>query len=152
MNRRTIASVLVFLVVLAGAIGIGVGAYNAGVTAGLAQTGTVVVDRGAVVAPYLAYGWGYGHPFGFFGFLGGLLFLFLLFALIRVAVGGGRRGWGGPGWGGPGGPRGTWHDEGRHAWEDRARDVHDRWHAEHDGPATQGTSGTSGGTSDSTAS
>lgn len=140
MNRRTIASVLLVLVVLAGAIGLGVGAYNTGVSAGLAQTGTVVVDRGVVAGPYVGYGWGFGHPFGFFGFLGGLLFLFLLFALMRAAIGGGRRGWGGPGWAGRG-----WHDDHRSGWEDRARDVHDRWHAEHDRPGTPGATDRSSG-------
>src|SRR5690349_8760114 len=77
MTQRTIAAVLLVFVVLAGAVGLGVGAYNAGVAAGVAQTGTAVVAPGAAVVPY---GWGYGHGFGFFGFLGGLFFLFLLFA------------------------------------------------------------------------
>ena len=71
---------------------VGVGAYQLGVAQGLAGAGTAV-------APALYY-----HPFFFggFGFLFPLLFLFLIFALIRGAIGRGR-GWGyGGGWGGPG--------------------------------------------------
>ena len=71
---------------------VGVGAYQLGVAQGLATTGTAV-------APALYY-----NPFFFggFGFLFPLLFIFLIFALIRGAIGRGR-GWGyGGGWGGPG--------------------------------------------------
>jgi hypothetical protein len=72
---------------------VGVGAYQLGVAQGLATTGTAV-------APALYY----YHPFFFggFGILFPLLFIFLIFALIRGAIGRGR-GWGyGGGWGGPG--------------------------------------------------
>src|SRR2546426_10411087 len=68
---------------------VGVGAYQLGVSQGLATTGTAV-------APAVYY-----HPFFFggFGFLFPLLFIFLVFALIRASFGGwGRRyvgGWGG---------------------------------------------------------
>lgn len=119
---RTFARFLLLVLVLAGATVVGVTAYNAGVTAGLAQEGAVVVNPGGYpVGPYVGYGW--GHGFGFFGFFGFLLFLLILFGLIRAASGGGRRGWGGPG----GGP------DGRHGWrggpwEDRAREVHNAWH------------------------
>src|SRR3989442_6328020 len=69
---------------------VGVGAYQLGVAQGLAATGTAV-------APAVYY-----HPFFFggFGFLFPLLFIFLIFALIRGAFWGG---WGrryGGGWGG----------------------------------------------------
>jgi len=69
---------------------VGVGAYQLGVSQGLAATGTAV-------APAVYY----YHPFFFggFGFLFPLLFIFLIFALIRGAFWGGwgRRygGWGG---------------------------------------------------------
>jgi hypothetical protein len=69
---------------------VGVFAYQLGVSQGLATTGTAV-------APALYY-----HPFFFggFGFLFPLLFLFLIFALIRGAFWGwGGRRYGG-GWGG----------------------------------------------------
>ena len=137
MNGRTFARILLAIVLIGGAIGIGVTSYNAGVTAGLVQSGqAVVIPDGYPVVPggaYVGYGWGYGHGFGFFGFLGGLLFLFLLFGLIRAAFGGPRR-WG-PG--GPGGPRG-WGGWGggdwrRDAWEQRVKDTHDALHREADG-------------------
>jgi len=131
MNGRTIARVLLLVVLIAGAIGLGVTAYDAGLSAGVAQNGNVVVAPGYPVAGY--YGWGFGHGFGFFGFLGGLLFLFLLIALIRAAFGGPRRGWGG-GWGGGHGHGwypGGWRDEQGRTWEDRAREAHDAWHRDH---------------------
>jgi hypothetical protein len=124
MTGRTIARILLVIVLVGAAIGIGVTAYDAGVTSGLAQSGQVVVTPGAYpVAPYVGYGWGFGHGFGFFGFFGMLLFLFLLFALVRAAFGGRRR------WG-PGGPgyrngHGDWRGS---PWESRAREVHDEWH------------------------
>jgi hypothetical protein len=132
MNGRTAARILLAVILIGGAIGLGVTAYNAGVTAGLAQTGQVVVSDGHVIAPgaaYVGYGWGvgWGHGFGFFGFFGGLLFLILVFALIRAAFGGARRGWGhGHGWYG-----GGWRDDQGRTWEDRARTAHDEWHRQH---------------------
>lgn len=122
MNGRTIAGVLLALLLVGGVAAIGITAYNAGVTAGLVESGQVVVAPGQATGPYVGgYGWGHGG-FGFFGFLGFLLFLFLIFALIRAAFGGwgrGRGGWSGPGWGGPG----------RHgAWDERVRELHDELH------------------------
>jgi hypothetical protein len=129
MNGRTFARILLAIVIVGGAIAIGVTSYNAGVTAGLVQSGqAVVVPGGYPVAPgaaYVGYGWGFGHGFGFFGFLGGLLFLFLLIGLIRAAVGGPRRGWGGPG-----GPRGWGGDGRRDAWAERVRETHDALQSE----------------------
>ena len=139
MTGRSIARILLVVVLVGTAIGIGVTAYDAGVTSGLAQTGQVVVAPGAYpVAPYVGYGWGFGHGFGFFGFFGFLLILFLVFGLIRAAFGG-RRGWGpgGPGHRHGGGPGGDWRGS---PWETRAREVHDEWHrgqtADGDKPAT----------------
>ncbi|HEY8438057.1 MAG TPA: hypothetical protein VIK65_05535 [Candidatus Limnocylindrales bacterium] len=140
MSGRTIARVLLAIVLIGAAIGLGVTAYNAGVTAGLSQNGTVAVAPGYPVGPYVGWGWGYGHGFGFFGFFGGLLFLFLLFGLVRAAFGGGhRRGWNGHGPGWSGGWRGP---DGR-TWEDRARAVHEEWHRTHPGdPAGTPSPGT----------
>jgi hypothetical protein len=135
MNGRTFARILLAIVLIGGAIGIGVTSYNAGVTAGLVQSGqAVVVPDGYPMVPggaYVGYGWGYGHGFGFFGFLGGLLFLFIVIGLIRAAFGGGYR----RGWGGPGGSRGWGGDWHRDAWEQRVKDTHDALHREAtDGP------------------
>jgi hypothetical protein len=138
MNGRSVARLVLALVIIAGVAFLGVGAYNAGVTQGLAQSGQVVVTPGAYpVGPYIGgYGYGFGHGFGFFGFLGGLLFLFLFIGLLRAAFGGHRRhwgggpgAWGGPGrWGGPGDPRFRDH------WESRVREVHDELHRSADRP------------------
>jgi hypothetical protein len=147
MNGRSIARILLVVILVGAAIGLGVGAYNAGVSAGLAQSGNVVVTPGAYpVAPYVGYGWGWGFGpgFGFFGFIGGLLFLFIFIGIVRAAFGGMRGGWGprhGP-WTGPGGYRGN--DFRGSPWEDRAREIHDAWHRDHpeapDRPAGGSTS------------
>ena len=151
MNGRTIARLLLAVILIGGAVGIGVTSYNAGVTAGLVQSGQAVVVPGGIPVvsggAYVGYGYGYGdgygHGPGFFGFLGGLLVLFLLIGLIRAAFGGHRRGWGpgGPGGsGGPGGRRGWGGDWHRDAWEERVRETHDALHrdatAGPDKPAT----------------
>ncbi len=83
-------------------------ATGAAYAAGLAASG---------VAQPAAYGFGWGFiGFGLFHFIGFLLFIFLLVALLRLAFGG-HRGWGGRGWAGPGpggwsqssgDPRETW--------------------------------------------
>ena len=136
MNGRTIAQILLILVLAGGAIALGTTAYDAGVAAGLAQNGNITVTpAGYPVGPYAGWGWGVGHGFGFFGFLGGLLFLFLLIGLIRAAFGGGR-GWGprhGHGW------SNGWRDERGRTFEDRAREAHDAWHR--DASATDRTPG-----------
>jgi hypothetical protein len=105
---RALAVILV-VVVLAG---IGIGIYNAGVNEGITEAARAAQAAGedpAVVYPPYAgsygYGWGWHGGFGFFGILFGILFLFLIFGLIRAAFGwgrwnGGGRGPGGGGWGG----------------------------------------------------
>ena len=148
MNRQTVAAVLLVIVLGIGAVFLGVGAYNAGVSAGLAQNlaasgSGVVVAPGYATAPYVGWGYGWGNGgFGFFGFLGTLLVIFLIFVLIRAAFGMGR-GWGRRGWGpGPGYGRG-W--EGRHgeAWDQRAREFHDELHRTGN-EASQGQTGETG--------
>jgi len=121
-NGRTIAGVLLALLIVGGAAAIGITGYMAGVTAGLVESGRVVVAPGTAGGPYVG-GYNEGHGYrGFFGFLGFLL-LILLFAFLRAVFGGwGRRGgWGGRGWG----------PEGRHGygpWNDRMRELHDELH------------------------
>src|SRR5207244_13535285 len=79
MDGRTAWRVLIAVVLVAGAATLGVTAYQAGLAQGIAQTGTAVAP-GAVAY----YGWHpFGFGFGFFGFLGTLLFFVLIFALIR---------------------------------------------------------------------
>jgi hypothetical protein len=94
---------------------------GAAYTAGLAASG-------AAVQP-MAYGLGFGFfGFGLFHFFGFILFFFLLFALLRIAFGGGRRGWGGPGHMGGGWSQATGNP--REAWiRDRLEDWHKTAHA-----------------------
>ncbi|HTS15853.1 MAG TPA: hypothetical protein VMH24_09290 [Candidatus Sulfotelmatobacter sp.] len=88
---RILAAVALLIVLVAGGGLIAADAYQAGLTAATAS------GSGQVVAvPAYAFGWhAFGLGFGFLGFLGTLLFLFLIFALLRVVLFGGRhRGWG----------------------------------------------------------
>ena len=129
MDGRTAWRVLFAVVLVAGAAILGVTAYQAGLAQGIAQTGTAVAP--GAVAYYGCHPFGFG--FGFFGFLGTLLFIFLIFALIRALVfrGGPRGGWYGHGGGWRGGP-----------WESRGQDMFDEWHRRsHDrtGGASEGT-------------
>ncbi len=96
MDGRILARVLLTLVLIAGAVGVGVYVYNAGVAQGMADSGKLVAPAPGSV-PYPYYGgpfffrpWGFG--FGFLGLLFPLLFFFLLFALLRGLWWGGR--WG----------------------------------------------------------
>ena len=99
---------------------IGIGVYNAGVSAGLAETGAAVASGAPVVyyGPYVGHPWGWGGGPGFFGIFFGILGIFLIFGLIRAAFGFGRWGRGGRDWGnhhgpggrgGPGGYLDDWH-------------------------------------------
>ncbi len=127
MNGRGFVNFLIGIVVLVLLIGVGVGIYDAGIQQGIAQTANVPVGA---VAPYAyGYGWGFHGGFGIFGFLFPLLFIFLIFGLVRAAFRGGRGGWGGHGWGGYGwGPNGP----DRSAWQaERERqlaEMHNRFH------------------------
>ena len=129
MRNFGIAALLgaVLLALIAGGIGfaLGVGA------------GTTVAPAGAPVA----YGWHwFGFGFPFFGLIFGLLFLFLIFALIRRAVWGGR-GWHGHGYGygpsyGPG-------QGGRYGWDGKsvppfADEMLRNWHSQAHGQSTAG--------------
>jgi hypothetical protein len=103
---------------------IGVSVYNAGVSAGLAETGAAVASGAPVVyyGPYVGHPWGWGGV-GFFGIFFWILGIFLIFGLIRAAFGfgrwGGRRGgwYGHHGPGGYGGPRDDFDDWHRRAHE-----------------------------------
>ena len=87
-----------------------------GAVAGVAyEAGLAAAGAGAAAVAPAAYPY-YWHPgffgFGFFGFLFPLLFLFLIFGLVRAAFGWGR--YGGHGYGRwSGGPRmfEQWHQE-----------------------------------------
>ena len=144
--RRIIPAILLIAVLAVGESAIATTAYQAGlstaVTTAAESTGTVVAP---VVVPAYGYGWGLhpGFGFGIFGFLGTLFFVFIVFALIRAIVWGGRgrRGWGGPGpggWGGPGG-YGTDPDHGGSPWASRAHGTFEEWHRQAHADPTPGS-------------
>jgi hypothetical protein len=154
MNGRAIVSFLFSLIVLGILVSIGVGIYQAGITQGVIDAGRFPAAAAVPVA-----GYGQHDGFGFLGLLFPILFLFLIFGLLRAAFGRGR-GWGhgygrgygwGPGWDkgegpGSGGPA-TWREE----RERYVADMHRRLHeAEGDpgstsgGPGSPGSPGASG--------
>ena len=86
------------MVVIAAAAAIGIGAYNAGVAQGIAESGRAIAAAPPAGTPYVyvwPYRWGFG--FGFFPFI----LLLLFFFLIRGLLWRGPR-WYGAGWYGPG--------------------------------------------------
>lgn len=136
---------LLALVALVAVLAVGGGAvYQLGLTDGVAQ-GLVQGAGSQVVVPY-----GYaGHGgFGFFGFLATLIFLFLVFGLLRTILFGGRgghrgmhRGWG-RGWDHHEAHGGVGSDEwAKGPWADRARGHLESWHrdAHAEPPPAEGT-------------
>ena len=96
MNGRWVAGVLLAILLIVGAVGLGVYVYNIGIAQGLATSGRLPgAPEGG--APYPYYGPFFYRPFGWgFGFLGCLVplfFFFLIFSFLRFAFWGGRWGW-----------------------------------------------------------
>jgi len=143
MNGRAIVSFVVGILV-----GVGVGIYQAGLAQGVIDAGRL--PAGAVV-PVAGYGYGYGfHGFGFLGLLFPILFLFLIFGLVRAAFGRGRHygpGWGGRGYWGKGYAPGMGPDAWREERERQISDLHRRLHDEEANPGTTSSSGPGSGTS-----
>jgi hypothetical protein len=117
MSGGSVIRFIAMLALVGVLIAIGVGVYNSGVSAGLAQQGAAVASGAPVVVypgPYVGHGWGWGPGFGIFGIFFWILGIFLIFALIRAAFGFGRWGHGRGGWGGHyaryGGPREQFED------------------------------------------
>jgi hypothetical protein len=92
MRGRFVLSLLLVLVIVAGAIGLGTYAYNAGVAQGLAQSGRIAAPDGGAVVPYYAPYYHQPFGFGFGGFLFSCFFLLLIIGLVRAIFG--RRHWG----------------------------------------------------------
>ncbi len=127
MTRRVLIGILVVLLLVAGAVGVGAMAYRAGVVQGAIASGQVVVpqgDGGRGPEMYFFHGgpffgrghmgWGMGGGFGFLSCLVPLFGLFLFFGLMRLLFGHQRWSWGGGygRWGGgPGGPGMGWGGE-----------------------------------------
>ena len=98
--RRVVPAILLLTVLLVGGGLVATVAYQAGLSASVT---TVAAPSGTVVVPAYGYGYGwhfFGPGFGFLGFLGTILFLFIVFGLVRAVVFGfGRRSHDGHGWG-----------------------------------------------------
>lgn len=147
---RAIAGFFLTLVAVGVLIGIGTEIYQAGVAQGIVDAGRFPA---AAPVPVAGYG-GYHGGFNILGLFFPLLFLFVLFGLIRAAFSRGR-GWGhgyghgyrggwGSGWDkgpGEGGPS-SWREE----REQRMADLHRRMHESEGNPGSGGTgSGAAGG-------
>ena len=116
MNGNFFGRALAFVLLLVVVGGLGVLAYNAGVSAGVTQgVQQVVVQDGqpVTVVPYPYGPYWHGGGFGFFGIFFWIIGFFLIIGLLRAIFGWGR--WGRGGWGkhgyygygspgGPGGP------------------------------------------------
>jgi hypothetical protein len=79
MNNRTLLRALAFAALaIAAAVAIGIGAYNAGVAQGIAESGRAIAapPAGAPVVYVWPRPWGFG--FGFFPFFFFLVFLFIV--------------------------------------------------------------------------
>ncbi len=128
MDGKIWLRILAALVLIAALAGIGLFAYQAGVANG--SPITVQSPSGQTApAPYPYYGWGFWHPFPFFGFgcFGPLIALFLIFIAFRAM----RFLFFGPGWGWRHmhGGHGPW----RHGWAEEGvppmfKEMHDRVH------------------------
>jgi hypothetical protein len=144
MNGRSIASFLFSLILVAVLIGIGAGIYQAGVSQGIIDAGRF--PAGTTV-PVANDGWGF-H--GFLGLLFPLLFLLLIFGLVRAAFSRGR-GWRhgggyGYGWGHGYGPGSEGPDSWREERERRMSELHRRLHEAEGGPGSTGRdAGAAGG-------
>jgi hypothetical protein len=123
--RRAFGIGALILTILVG-VAIGVGAYHAGVTHGLAQAagdGRVV----RVVGPEEGF-----FPFGLFLFP---LFFFLVFGLARGLFW--RRRWGGPGPWGPGHHPEHWSKDGPAMFEEWHRHQHEKESGATSGPGSE---------------
>ena len=126
--RRAWRIVPAVLLILAG-VAIGVTAYNAGVSHGLAESG-----RAVQVVREVGPGW---FPFGFLIFP---LLFFGFFLLLRLSFW--RRGWRGHGPGPLG--RGPWSEDPKARFEERAREWHRREHEGSTGGRDPGGAATAG--------
>src|SRR5689334_12777925 len=107
MNNRVFGGMAIAALLIAGAVAIGVGAYNAGVAQGLVESGRLIAAPQAGT-PYV-YVWPRPWGFGFFPFFP-LVVLFLFFFAVRGLF-----------W------RSRWHGGGRYRYEG-VPPVFDEWH------------------------
>jgi hypothetical protein len=144
--RNLFIGLLIVAAIVVGGGFVAQAAYQAGLSTAITTAAANAPD-GTVVTPVVPgaypYGYGYGHGpgwghgFSIFGFLGTLLFIFLIIGLLRAAF------WRGPGWGGRrwGGGPGNWGDH-----RSRFQETFDDWHRQaHGQPGASGGPGGSGG-------
>ena len=116
---RVFFQVVLALVLIGAVVGLGVGVYNAGMARGLVVSGQVALPDGATgLAPYAYYG--LHRPWGFspFGFIGPLLFFFLIIAVVRGLF---FRGWRRGPW-----MHGPWNHGGE--WDKNVPPMVQEWH------------------------
>jgi hypothetical protein len=106
-NRQLFRALAIGVLILAGAFAIGLGAYNAGVAQGIAESSRMIAAPQSGT-PYV-YVWPRPWGFGFFPFFP-LLFLFLFFFVVRGLL-----------W------RGRWHGGGRYRY-DGVPPMFEEWH------------------------
>ncbi len=124
MNRRVWTAVLVTVLAMAVAVGIGVTAYQVGLDQNVAVEVAETTGDGTVVVT--GPGWNRGFfPFFPFGFLFPILFILLIFGLFRAMW------WRGPRWGG--GPPPSGHEP----WEGHLEAWHREAHARSGGSTGQ---------------
>jgi hypothetical protein len=107
MDKRLFRAVGLTLLIIGGAAAIGIGAYNAGVAHGIAESGRLIAAP-AAGTPYV-YVWPRPWGVGFFPFFP-ILFLVLFFFVVRGLV-----------W------RGRWHGGGRYRY-DGIPPMFEEWH------------------------
>jgi len=122
MNNRVFGALAIGALLIAGAAAIGIGAYNAGVAQGMAESGRLIAAPPVGTPIYV---WPRPWGFGFFPFFP-LLFLFLFFFVVRGLL-----------W------RGRWHRGGAYRYEG-VPPMFEEWHRRaHAGPSsTTGTTAT----------
>jgi hypothetical protein len=105
MDNRAVRALAIGALIIAAAAAIGIGAYNAGVAHGIAESGRMIAAPPAGT-PYV-YVWPRPWGFGFFPFFPILFFLFFFF-VVRALL-----------W------RGRWYGRHRH---DGVPPMFDEWH------------------------
>jgi hypothetical protein len=118
-NRQLFGALAIGALLIAGAAAIGIGAYNAGVAQGIAESGRMIAAPPAGT-PYV-YVWPRPWGFGFFPFFPLVVLLLFFFALRGLF------------W------RGRWHGGGRYRY-DGVPPVFDEWHRRaHAGQSSAGS-------------
>ncbi|MBI5652572.1 MAG: hypothetical protein HZC40_19320 [Chloroflexi bacterium] len=96
MNGKFLLGALLVIVLIAGAAGVGAYAFRMGVAQGLAESGKLTAPpTGVAPYPYFApfHYRAVGHGFGLLSCLAPLLFVFLVFGLMRAMIWRGHWGW-----------------------------------------------------------